>query len=222
MNECGTGRIPGVLAKGIGGLTVVLGGVWVVGALWPLVRVVSGAKELENGWFMFLMVPLLAIPGALAVIAGYLFLREVNLPNLKAVVGLFAALGGLVVYSRLAEHFHEHGLWHERIDVSAFFLIGIVIGVLIYLLGMRWLVPAMGMKWAGCRSVLNKGVFLLMAWQLWQVSAGTIGVLFQNRESLVWGDLLQLLVPLISAVVFYKLGVRWLAAGQQVPSAPTS
>lgn len=229
MNEGETGRMPGKLAKGIGGLTMILGGVWMVMVVFPVKRVFSGEmevflgeKEVMDYLFLFLVVLLLAIPGILGILGGYRFFREVNLPNLKALVGVYSAFGGLVVYSRLADHFHDHGLWHERIDTSAFFLIGIVSGVMIYLLAMRWLVPVMGMKWAGCRSVLGKGLFLLIAWELWQVlSAIAQEVLPVTGEGGSGNILIVLLGPISVAWGFHILAVNWLKAGQQVPTAPS-
>lgn len=220
MNEGGTGRIPGVLAKGIGGLTVVLGGALMVMAFFPVKQFLSGGKEWMDYLITLIVVTLMVVPGALVVLGGYQFLREVNLPNLKVLVGAYSALGTLWVFGAVSDWYPD--VWHQRIATGFFILANAVLAILIYLLALRWLVPAMGMRWNGCRSVLGKGAFTLLAWLLWQA-------LFAVAQELVpvtgggglGASLIVLFGPISVAWGFHILAVNWLKAGQQVQAAPT-
>lgn len=220
MNEGGTGKSTGKLAKAIGGLTMVLGCVLVVMAFFPLKRFFSGEMEWMDYLITLLIVTLIVIPGALVALCGYQFLREVNLPNLKVLAGVYSAFGTLSVFARISDGYPD--VWHQGIATGFFILAQAVFAILIYLLALRWLVPATGMKWNGYRSVLGKGAFTLLAWLLWQALFACAREVFPITGGAPWNDLIVLLGPISVAWGFHILAVNWLKAGQQIPTSPST
>lgn len=218
MNEGGTGRIPGKLAKCIGGLTMVLGSALVVMAFFPVKQFFSGEKEWMDYLITLIAVTLLVIPGALVILGGYQFLRQVNLPNLKVLVGVYSAIGTICISARLWDCFPE--MLHQRIAFGFLNIGAAVFAILIYLLALRWLMSALGMRWNGCRSVLGKGAFTLLAWLLWLALSSASHEMLRGSFELHFG-LLVLLGPISVAWGFHILAVNWLKAGQQAPTAPT-
>lgn len=208
MNEGGTSRIPGKLAKGIGWLTMVLGSALVLLAFFPVKQFLSGDKDWMDYLITSVAVMLMVIPGALVILGGYQFFREVNLPNLKVLVGVYAAFVSLFCFSKVEDWYPD--LWHQRMLTGGFFFGAALFAILIYLLALRWLVPATGMRWNGCRSVLGKGAFTLLAWLLFMA-------LFPvARAVLPSTSLIVLLGPISVAWGFHMLAVKWLKNGRQI------
>jgi hypothetical protein len=219
MNDDGINRIPNKLAKVIAGLTMLLGGALVVMAFFPVREFLAGGKEWMDCLITFMMVSLMLIPGAMVILGGYQFLREVSLPNLKVLVGAYSVIGAIWLSARFSDCYPD--LWHQRIMANLLTLGTAVSGILIYLLALRVLMPVMGMNWAGCRSVLAKGAFQLLAWFLWMALFAIAHEMFRGDNDHYLG-LLVLLGPISMAWGFYILAVNWLKAGQKDAMNPES
>jgi hypothetical protein len=210
MNEGETSRISGKLAKGIGGLTMVLGSALVLMAFFPVKQFLSGNKEWMDYLITLIAVTVMVIPGTLVILGGYQFYREVNLPNLKVLVGVYSAFGSLFCFSKVSDWYPD--VWQQKMLTGGFIFGIAVFAIMIYLLALRWLVPATGMKWNGCRSVLGKGAFTLLAWLLF------LALFPIAREVLPSVGLIVLLGPISVAWGLHILAVKWLKDAQQTPT----
>ncbi len=220
MIEIGSSNTPARLAKFIGALTMVLGGAWVVMAFFPVKELFSR----ENDWLDYLLtlviVPIMVAPGALAMLGGYQFMREVNFSNLKVMAGAYSAFGAIWISARISDAYPK--LWHHHI-ISGFFMLGTaVLAICFYLLAMRGLLPAMGMKWNGVRSVLGKGVITMLAWLLWiALSAFARDASYDISDGFTT-SLITLLGPIAVAWGFHSITVKWLTTVSPNPSTPPS
>lgn len=214
MSEGGTTGTSSRLAKGIGGLTMVLGSVLIVMAFFPMKRFFAGEKEWMDCLVTLVVVTLMVVPGCLVVLGGYQFLREVNLPNLKVLAGVYSAIGAIWLSARLVDWIPEMG--RQRIAFGFLNLGTAVFAIWIYLLVLRWLIPALGLRWSGFRSVLGKGAFILLAWLLW-MALSAVGHELSRRNLDDHLGFIPFFVPILLAWVFYKIAVKWLEGGATNP-----
>jgi len=200
--------------KAIGGASAILGVSWLWSVLTPTIRQLFTREQQTTDYlFFWIIVPLMAIPGALAVAFGIELFRKKSTTALKWVVGLSAAFGTLWIDTRLSLLFADSV--PEKIQSSLFMLLGTVVALPAYLIVVRALFPIIEAERPRVVDLIGKGVLALVAWQLWFL----MNALFERYAPIQagythvreepWG-ILGFLLPIIVAYGFYRLAFSFL------------
>ncbi|MEY3895751.1 MAG: hypothetical protein RLZZ214_1271 [Verrucomicrobiota bacterium] len=204
------------LSRTIGGLSTVLGVCWLWGVLVPTFqRFIAGGRDSLDFIFLFAVVPLVAIPGVLAVVFGIKLYRAVNLVSLKWIMGVLAFCGTLWISSGLSSLCGD--LISKRVQTGIFLLVGIFVVVPIYLFVVGHLSRMLGLGKPKVGDLLGRGVLALIAWQLWTVLSAVIYEYCPKDEAYAsvpngsW-SLIALFMPILISWVSYRVVVaRWLS-----------
>jgi hypothetical protein len=190
------------------------------GILWLLAVLASAihrfiANELKplDNIFLLAVVPMMAIPGVLAIFFGIKLYRTISLSSLKWVTGIFATFGALWISSGLSSLFKE--FIPNRIQSGLFLLVGIFVVVPIYLIVVRHLSRRLGMGRLKVADLMGKGALALIAWQLWMVLFAVLQEYSPKEKGYTsiakepWG-MIELFVPILVSYTVYRVAVaRW-------------
>lgn len=149
-----------------------------------------------------------------AILSAIQFARNPVFEWFLPIIGWNCALGGFVLALRIKMILSGQGS-EDRFN-WAVIPIALVIGTGAHLAAMRWLGPWFGIAWRGIRNVLGRGVFLLAAWQIWQLSFHYLREALKPHVHSSLLGLLILVLPIVFALVFYKLAMRWLESPPSV------
>lgn len=193
----------------IGGAAALLGLWWVWSLVYPFVRgIFTEDRETSDFVFIFTIVPLMAIPGVLAVVFGVRLFSAMSDSSLKWVVGVFATFGAFWLSSRFSAGFP--GLLPERLQQTAFLFMSSLVAIPAYLFVVRLLFRHITKQDKTCTSLLSRGVLILMAWQLWLLLTSIFDEYSPIKEGSThihegpW-DTLGFLVPIIVAYASYRI-----------------
>ena len=140
----------------------------------PIHQLVVGKRELSDWIFVCAILPMMAIPGALALVFGFKLWRTVSLVFLKRVIAVFACFGAIWIWSKLSSSFGE--FLPRQIKNGIFVLIAIFVGVPAYLAVVARLSRKLGLGNPKAADLLGRGILTLAALQLWLL----LSALFQE------------------------------------------
>ena len=196
------------LRKIIGGLSVLFGLIWLGFTLIPFVGSLFDEKDLIDYLLLLVMVPLMVIPGLLAIIYGTRLYRIMNVQTLKQVVGLFAVIGAFVISSKLSSVFPE--ILQAEVQSLAFFFIGAAVAIPLYMICIWFVLPHLSAERPKFCSLLERSAIILMALLLWLLLSSIFDEYAPIKEGYThiheepWG-ILGLLIPVIVAYGAYRL-----------------
>lgn len=166
--------------------------------------------EFEKGDLVFLgpVVPLLTVPGILAVVFGVRLFREMRESHLKWAIGPFAVLSAFFISSQLSAVLPN--ILPERWQKSALLFASSIFSMMAYLFLVRWLLRHLTQENRSLRSLMGRGGLMLIAWQLWVL----LSHIFEEYSPIEEGythvpeapwDLLGLVVPFVVAYGLYRV-----------------
>jgi len=208
----------------LGGFAVLFGAFWLFGcSLMPLFDFFfREEKEIGDVAFLFIMLPMMAIPGILTAYYGSRLLREKSKKNIKHTVGAFAFFGALFLGSWVGSFFGGPEKFTGQISL----LFGSLCAIPCYLLVSKKLILGEGL-------VPTKGEFVgrrligLLTFQVWFVLTSLIDEFapvepgYSYVKETPW-EFVGFFGPFLGAWVFYKLAMRFVArfvADSQVAEA---
>jgi hypothetical protein len=203
----------------IGGAAALLGLYWTWSAAFPPISRIW-SDEFVTGDILFLLtiVPLMAIPGILAVIFGARIFLEMRESSLKWVIGLFAVFFAFFLSSRMSAALPK--LLPEGLQHSVFLFVASLVAIVAYLLAVRFLFRHLTQEDCSLRSLLSRGVLILMAWQVWLLLSeifreySPIKKGYTHIPEEPWGTL-GFVVPIAVAYGLYRAVVPKLTKAQQ-------
>lgn len=197
--------------KLIAGLISIGGIYWIWSCFYPPTRrAVTEGDLLGNAWFLLSVVPLMSLPGFLAIYWGIRLFQSYSHQAIKSLVGTFLVFTVLFLAGRLSYYFPE-----QLVENGFSFLPVFVFScgaVPVYCLTSRRLIQYISGENLSTPDLLNKGVFILLAWLLWITLFSIFEELGPVKEgySHVKEDPWQFtgfIVPIIVAYVFYKIAI---------------
>jgi len=194
-------------------LALLCGVVWLWSVLVvPIIRHWSEDPATRSYGFLFIILPMMSLPGILAVYFGVRLLNQSNEKNIRGAVGILMVLLTLRL-SPLIQALFPRGADEESVR-GVSFLVGTVIAVMLYLVLAKWVLRVTGFPVAGIREVISRVPLLLIAWQIWSVGSRLFAVYSPKKEghkyvlpNEPWG-LAGFLVPILAAWLFYKLSIK--------------
>ena len=189
------------IRKAIAGVSMLLGVGWLlISVILPIFRVAfRGGIHFP----IFIMLPLMAIPGVIATYYGFRLYREMSESSVKMIIGDIAFIAAVSGSHHLSARFHS--FLPEIIQSSLFLFLGSLVAVWAYLLITRVLLIILIGEQRRLQDLLGKGTLILLAWLLWKVLSHA------SHEYLPedWYAC-QLFIPLIAVYGSYKLAVHYL------------
>ena len=186
----------------------------------PLRHFLAHDREASDYFIILTIVPLMVIPGALAIGAGIRLYRSMDVGALKCVLGTFAFLGALAV-SRALTFAFPHRL-AEQTERMLALLLGTLVVVPLYLAVVRELLLMFGQRKPRIAELLGRGTLGIIAWQVWLLLNGVFREYSpleegeKYRHKAPW-ETLGILVPIIVAYGGYRLAT-WLLPAKEKPS----
>jgi hypothetical protein len=194
--------------KLLGGFAALAGVCWILGvAVPPITRIISDGSDASSIPFPLMMVPLMAIPGVLAVVFGVRLFQEMQESSLKWVVGVFSVFFAFFLSSSAEDAFPP--VLPGRVEHSAYLLAASLIAVFAYLAVLRLLVRYFTGEDRRFSSFLGRGALALMAWQVWILLSGIFAEYSPSRggSAQISGELwsvLSLVVPIAVPFGLYR------------------
>ena len=193
----------------IGGVAALLGLWWTCAAIFPPVsRLWLDNIDTFDVIFVLTIVPLMTIPGILALFHGVCLFREMSESSLKWVVGVGALFLAFFLSSRLSLLLPT--LLPERLLESTLLFVSSLVVIPVYFLVVRFLLRHLTNGAPSTAALLSRTVVMLMAWQLWLL----LSAYFQQYSPIKqgythipeepWG-LLGLVVPFMVAYGSYRI-----------------
>ena len=150
----------------IGGVAALLGLWWICAATFPTVsRLWRDDNATLDVIFVLTVVPLMTIPGILALFHGLRLFRQMSESSLKWVVGVGALFLAFFLSSRLSLLFPT--LLPGRLLESTLLFVSSLVVIPVYLLVVRFLLRHLTDGTPPTAALLSRTVVMLMAWQLW-------------------------------------------------------
>lgn len=141
---------------------------WIFGSVYlPLRRLWTDETDASYVYFLLTMVPLMLIPGLIALIHGVRLFREMSESSLRALVGLAAFIVAILLFVGLNHVIPTS--FSDRLMSLTFFFVSCLAVIPAYLLVVRWLLWHLADGAELGSPVLSRGVLMLMALQLWMV-----------------------------------------------------
>ena len=187
----------------IGGLAVLLGLGWTWVLVFPTIGdVFSEGLDRRSVLLTLIFVPLLALPAILAVTFGVCLFREFDESYLKLIIGFFAICFATLLFSQALAMLPP--LLPEDLQGSILLFVGSVVAIVAYLFTARVLLRYFTKEEHSFGSLINRGVLILMAWQLWLLLSGICQMCFPMEDGFGdFGDepweLLRFFVPMALA-----------------------
>jgi len=189
------------IRKPIACVSMLLGVGWLLISIPPIFRIAS-----QGGLYLFNLtfLPLMAIPGVIAIYYGLRLYREMSESSLKMIIGNVAFIAAVSGSHHLSARFHSSLSVEIQSSLSLF--LGSLIATGAYLLITRMLLGILGGVQRSLRDLLRPGVLILLAWLLWNVLSHVL------HECLP-GDwyACKLFVPLVLAYGSYMIAMHYLA-----------
>ena len=173
----------------------------------PFRKISTEGFDTSNIIFLLTIVPLMAIPGVIAIIFGARLFREFGEPFLKWVIGVFAVFLAFFLAFKISAFFPL--MIHERLQESVMLFLASIISIIAYLFVVRLLLRYFIQENRNSISLLSRGVLVLMAWQLWLLLSKIFDVYSPIKEGYnhthdgTW-IFLRLLVPILVAYGSYR------------------
>jgi len=210
---------PATTRKWIGGVATLFGLCWSLYAILPVINWIgSDKKEILDLSFLLSFSSLFAVPGILAAVFGVRLFLNMSESSLKWVIGVLSGSIAFLLSALMAEA--SLLPLPEHLQFSALLFVASLIAIFSYLLVVRNLLHHLCGKDRRWRSLLNRGVLLLIAFQVWLLLTG----LFREYSPIKEGYdhvpegpwlMLGLVVPIATAFVLYRVFGRMLPKTQQ-------
>jgi hypothetical protein len=191
----------------IGGVAALAGLWWTCVAIYPGVfRLWRDDIDTFGVIFVLATVPLMTIPGILALFYGVRLFREMSESLLKWVVGLGAVFLAFFLSSRLSLLFPT--LLPEGLLRATLLFVSSLAVIPVYFLVVRFLIRQLTNGASPASALLSRSVVILMAWQLWLLLLAYFHE-YSPKEGYSripeepWG-LLGVVVPIIVAYGSYR------------------
>lgn len=184
----------------------------------PVTRIWADDFESFDIVFLLTIVPLMAIPGVLAVIFGVRLFREMRESSLKWVIGAVAVFFAFFLYSRMSAVLPS--IVPDGLQSSAFLLVASLIAIVAYLFVVRLLLRHFTREDRRLSSLLSRGVVILMAWQVWLLLSEIFDEFSPIKEGYThvpegpWG-ILGVVAPIAVAYGLYRIFAHRLTKAQQ-------
>ena len=202
------------------GLLAALVGAWSTWAV--LVLPVKGiwSEDLKASKIVFLLtiVPLMATPGILALVFGLRLFREMRESSLKWVIGVFAVFTAFYLSAQASKLLPP--LLPEELQRSACLFVASLIAMVAYLFSVRRLLRHLTDEDHSLRSLVSRGVSMLMAFQVCLLLSKAFEEYSPIKEGYThvpeepWG-ILRLLVPIAVAYGLFRVVAPKLEKEQQ-------
>ena len=205
--------------KLISGTIAAFGVYWVWICFFPAVQELFSSEEfLMNLFFLLTIVPLMALPGILAIIFGLRLFHEYTILTLKWLVGVFYGYFAFHLSARM-DYFLDDSPSHTIISNTAKICFS-VLAVVLYVISTRLLARKISGEIIPYPFLLSRGIFTLIAWIIWlnlseairEVAPNIEGAQYLNTEP--W-DSITVIIPIIVAYLFFKIAVSKLEKAQQ-------
>lgn len=138
--------------------------------------------------------------------------------SLKWVIGIIAVFFTFFLASRMSAALP--GLLSEQLQLSVFVFVASLVAIFAYLLAVRLLLRHFTQENRSLRSLLSRGVLMLMAWQVWLLLSEIFRDYSPIEEGYThvpeepWG-ILGLVVPIAVAYGLYRAVAPKLSKAQQ-------
>jgi len=203
----------------LGGFAALLGAWWTWNSIVPFITGIwTDGVEAFDFVFLLTIVPLMAIPGILAIVFGVRLFLEMRESSLKWVIGVFAVFFAFFLSSRSSAA--APSLLPEGLQHSVFLFVASLVAIIAYLFSVRLLLRHFTQEDRSTLTLLSRGVMILMAWQVWLLLSEVFQEYSPIKEGYThvpeepWG-ILGLVVPIAVAYGSYRFFARRLAKAQQ-------
>ncbi len=204
---------PVLIRQAIAGASALLGICWIGMVIYPIWKQLGGNERQFDYLFTLTIIPMMLIPGVLALIFGIRLFRSMSIEALKWVVGIFVTFGAFYLSSTLQGILPS--ILPDRIASNAFLFASGLIALPFYLYVLRFILPHVDSSEDCSSASIGKGVLVLLAWILWMLLSAIFheyspieeGYTHVPREP--WG-LLGLFVPIIVAYSSYRVAASLL------------
>lgn len=196
------------VGKMVGIAGVLVGGYWLVMALaQPLYRFIVEKKDAFDYVFMLTIVPMMALPGIIAVYYGARLIRTPNERNIKWTLGAGAVFLAMFLWDLL--EWLSTSLNTISWTQSVSLLIATLFVIPLYVMACRVVMRSEGMAPRHYSHYLSRGVIFIVAMQLWMIGEELIERYFSKEEMYPWElwSNMRAFAPLLAAWVFYKIVV---------------
>ncbi|MHA3774765.1 hypothetical protein ACXR0O_24855 [Verrucomicrobiota bacterium sgz303538] len=205
----------------LGAAAMLFGGWWIWGMLvQPLVKSLTEEKEPLDYLFLFIMMPVLSLPGIFFAYFGFRLTRETTPRNFKGTVAGFAVFAVFWLSAQLKQLSPVQV--HEKIETDLFTFVSTLVVIPLYALLTVWLMRKEGIKVNGAKSLIGRGTVLIVALQIWQLGSGLFDAYAPIKQGYThiheepW-EFLGFVVPIATAYLFCKFANRMLETGSGEP-----
>jgi hypothetical protein len=175
--------------------------------LQPLKRIWTEGFSDALPWFGLFIIPMMIIPGAMALFSGIGLLKEVTKEGIKGSVGALSIFG--VFWSAV---YVEKFLLPENSNMLSL-LIALAIVIPLYVYISKRLYNSEQLEVSGRDEFIGKGILTLVAWMIWLSLSEFVREYAPVKEGYThikeepW-DTLGFIAPIIIAWAFYKIASK--------------
>jgi hypothetical protein len=208
-----------LIRKLLGGIIAAFGIYWVWSCLFPPLRDLFFSDDiLMDVSFLLTIVPLMALPGILAVVFGLRLFNEYTTTTLKWLIGVFYGYLAFHLSARLDYYLDDSAL-HTVMSNTA--MIGFtILAVVLYVFSTRFLAKKISGEIIPYPFLLSRGIFLLIAWMIWLHLSDGIRELAPVKEGYEYvneapWDTVAVILPILVAYISYRFSTSKLMKAQQ-------
>ncbi len=160
--------------------------------------------------FLFIISPMMVLPGVLAVYFGFHLTRWRKPENFKGAIGCFALFAAIQIFIFLKRisPFRLVG----RIEEALFTFLAVLAAIALYLFLVSFFMRREGLATGGFKNLIGKGIVFIVSWQIWTLTAKISEVYFSMKKdgSDPWMMFMEGGLPLFLAWIFYKTSTNQL------------
>ena len=194
--------------RAIGAVSVAIGVSWITTVISPFFAR-STDRDTGVGFYSFLLssLPLMVVPGVIAVVSGVVLYRKQCITSTKWVVGVYGIFLALFISSLLSDFFPD--MLPERISLSAFLFLGMLCAMFVYAKSIPLILRLVGSSQPHRTSEVSQTALVFVAFQLWILVSDLFTEYAPKKEGFIhvlqgpWG-VIGLIVPILLAVVAYR------------------
>ncbi|MCC5844435.1 MAG: hypothetical protein JJU05_09305 [Verrucomicrobia bacterium] len=177
--------------------------------------------------FFLTIVPMMAIPGIIAIFLGLRLFQEMEEKTVKWLTGVAVAFLALYL-SGVSTYILPNNLPKRLFDNIIFFLCTLA-AIPLYLITAQKILKHLSYEVPSFTSLLNKNIFILLALQIWMILFNAFEEYAPIKEGYThikkepWG-IIGLILPVVAARGFYRFATIKLKKAQLSvpPNPPTS
>ncbi len=213
---------PTLTSRIIGTLGILFGAWWTWSSVVPpVIGIFSDDRDSSDIFFLLTIVPMMAIPGVLAIIFGIRLIREMKESSLKWVIGVFAVYFTFFLTHHASNLFPS--LLPEIVQRSAYLFVASFIAIGTYLFAIQLLIRLLIQEKRTFKSLIGRGTLLLVAYLIWNLLSDLFREYaptkagYEHVHEEPW-DILSLIIPILAAYGFYRFSSKRLVNADKVIS----